>query len=72
MIIRHFIIIVGSHTLWTNAAVQSGNEVVEKANELLVCPQMILWYGIENVSQVITLHRLFLRSFFDGTLWLTL
>ena len=40
VIIRHFIIIVASHTLWTYAAIQNGSQFVEKVNKykLLVCP----------------------------------
>ena len=35
--IRHFTIIVASHTLVTYAAIQNGSQVVEKVNKLHVC-----------------------------------
>ena len=54
MIIELFIIIVGSHTLWTYAEVQNASQVihiiVEKVNKLLVFLQMILKMIIENVT----------------------
>ena len=60
MIIRHFIIVVGSHTLWTYAAVQSGCQVlhiiVEKINRLLVCQQVIFWSSSKKVSKVVIRH----------------
>ena len=37
--IRHFTIIVASHTLVTYAAIQIGTQVVEKVNKLHVCPK---------------------------------
>ena len=37
MSIRHFTIIVASHTLVTYAAIQNGSQVVEKVNKLHAC-----------------------------------
>ena len=53
VIIRHYVIIVGSRTLWTNAAVQNGSEIlhiiVEKINGLLVCQQVIFWLSYKKL-----------------------
>ena len=71
VIIRHFIIVVGSHTLWTYAAVQSGCQVlhiiVEKINRLLVCQQVIFWSSSKKVSKVVIRHFIIIVA--NHTLW---